>query len=536
MPSHPTTATAATIRAQLRLLAGEHADRQAVVFGDQAVTYAELERRSLAFASALDAAGLAAGDRVAALLPNSVEWLVAYLGTAASGRVFVGLNTWFSGADLAYVLDKCGATMLLMTGRFRSHDYAAAVAGALGEGAVVGSVVESPALPRLRSLVAVGDGVPLHTHTWDDLLASGRGGEPRFEAGADDPALIVYTSGSTGLPKGVVLCQRALLANGGHIGDRQHITPADRLWIASPLFFSYGCANAVMVTLSHACTLLLQEAFDPVTSLDLLERERATVYYATTNMTYSIRDELARSPRRLALRTGTAIGTPSQLRAAAELVPGICNIYGMTETYGNCAVTDAGDPLEVRLTTQGEPLPGHVVTIVDPDTEQEVPAGELGEIRVAGLVTPGYHDDPERTAAAFDAAGRLRTGDLGRLDEHGRVRWESRIGDLIKTSGVNVSAAEVERVLETDPRITQVYVVGVPDEMRGEVIAAVVQPSTADLTEADVLAFARDALASYKVPRIVQFRRDGAFPVTSTGKVSRRDLTREVSESFSKAG
>jgi fatty-acyl-CoA synthase len=528
---------AGTIRAQLRQLAAEHADRRAVVFGAASVTYAELETRCLDFASALDAAGLAAGDRVAALLPNSIEWLVAYLGTAASGRVFVGLNTWFTGKDLAYVLERCGARMLLTTSTFRSHDYRAVVRDALGDGTLMSPRVESAALPELEWVVAVGEGVDERTCTWDELLTLSDG-PPKHEASPEDPALIVYTSGSTGLPKGVVLCHGPLLENGLHIGDRQHVTAEDRLWIASPLFFSYGCANAVMVVLSHGSTLLLQDVFEASSALELLTAEQATVYYATTNMTYALRDELARTPRQLWLRTGTAIGTPSQLRAAADLVPGICNIYGMTETYGNCAVTDADDPLEIRLTTEGTALPGHVIAIVDPETEQEVAAGELGEIRVGGLVTPGYFNDPERTAAAFDAAGRLRTGDLGRLDDDGRLSWESRIGDLIKTAGVNVSAAEVERVLETDPRIQQVYVVGVPDEVRGEIIAAVVQPSADNgLTPEDVVAFARQSLASYKVPRIVEFRRDGAFPVTSTGKVSRRDLTSQVAAAHAtKAG
>jgi fatty-acyl-CoA synthase len=518
---------ALTIRDQLRLLAQTSGDRTALVFEGETLTYAELQRRCLRFATALDVAQVERGARVAALLPNRVEWLVAYLGTAASGRIFVGLNTWFTGPDLAYVLAKSDAQLLLMTGRFRSHDYDAAVRDALGNDAKVGEHVSSAALPTLRDIVGVG---PTATATlaWDEFLASGHDGEPRYQAEASDPALIVYTSGSTGLPKGVPLLQQALLLNGEHIGSRQHVTAADRLWLSTPLFFSYGCANAVMVTLSHGCTLLLQDFFDPRTAAQLLEAESATVYYATTNMTYALRKELAERPRRLALRTGTAIGTPAQIRAAVELVPGICNIYGMTETYGNCAVTDADDPVEVRLTTQGRALAGHMITIVDPDNERELPPGELGEIRVAGLVTPGYWNDPQRTAASFDEQGRLRTGDLGRLDAWGHLIWESRLGDLIKTAGVNVSAAEVERVLEQDPRVLQVYVVGVPDEVRGENIAAAVQPVDDSLTAQDVMDFARAHLVSYKVPRIVELRPSGDFPLTSTGKVSRRDLVREL--------
>jgi fatty-acyl-CoA synthase len=264
--------------------------------------------------------------------------------------------------------------------------------------------VTSAALPALRGIIAVG-ATAAATTTWAEFLASGHHSEPRYQAAPADPALIVFTSGSTGLPKGVPLLQQALLRNGEYIGDRQHVTADDRLWLSTPLFFSYGCANAVMVVLAHGCTLLLQDFFDPRTAAELLEAEAATVYYATTNMTYALREELAERPRRLALRTGTAIGTRAQIRAAADLVPGICNIYGMTETYGNCTVTDADDPIEVRLATQGRPLPGHVITIVDTETERELPPGELGEIRVSGLVTPEYWNDPERTAASTGRDG-----------------------------------------------------------------------------------------------------------------------------------
>lgn len=527
----------ATIREHLELLAREHGDRIAVVFGEARLTYAELADRCTRFGRALDALGLGPGDRVAALLPNGVEWLVAYLGTAASGRIFVGLNTWSSGPELRQVLSRSGARLLVVTGRFRSHDYAAALREAAGPAARFATRpgesaprLYSAALPGLDWVAAVGEGVADRSFDWDELIARGADAGPDLahRPAPDDTALIVYTSGSTGLPKGVMLQHGPLLRNGWHIGARQHVTPDDTLWISSPLFFSYGCANAVMVTLSHACTLLLQDFFEPASAVEAMSRERATVYYATTNMTYAIRQHLATIGGDLALRTGTAIGTPAQLRAAAELVPGVCNIYGMTETYGNCAVTDADDPLEVRLTTQGRPLPEHAIDIVDPESGDPVPAGELGEIRVGGLVSPGYFNEPERTAQSFDPQGRLRTGDLGRLDADGRVCWESRLGDLIKTSGVNVSAGEVERVLESDPRVQQVYVVAVADEARGEVIAAVVQPADPSLTAEQVIGFARDRLTSYKVPRLVQFRPDGQFPLTSTGKVSRRELAAEV--------
>jgi fatty-acyl-CoA synthase len=526
------TETHTTIADQLSYLAKEFGEHPALIFGDEVVTYAELDRRCTEFGQALDAAGVRPGELVGGLLPNSVEWVVAFLGSAAAGRVFVGLNTWYTGRELRHVLSAARISLLVMSSSFRSHDYAAIVAQALGATSVEAGPdgIRSAEIPSLKSIVALDPGVDLRTATWDEFLKAGEGSTPTpVSPRPQDPALVVYTSGSTAAPKGVVLCHDPLLRNGKHIGDRQHVTEEDRLWLTSPLFFSYGCANALMVVLSHASTLLLQDVFEATSALDFMSRHGATVYYATTNMTYAMLAIQADSPRELSLRTGTAIGTPSQISAAVSLgVEKICNIYGMTETYGNCAVTDADDPLEVRLGSQGKALPDQVIRIFDPETDTEVPAGEPGEIRVGGLVTPGYLNDDERTAEAFDSRGLLKTGDLGRLDADGRLHWLTRIGDIIKTGGVNVSAADVEEVIEADPRIAQVYVVGVPDEVRGEVIAAVIQPAGPGLSVEDVLALCKESLASYKVPRIVSFREAGDFPTTSTGKVSRRELAGQL--------
>jgi fatty-acyl-CoA synthase len=208
----------------------------------------------------------------------------------------------------------------------------------------------------------------------------------------------------------------------------------------------------------------------------------------------------------------------------------LCNVYGSTETYGNCAVTDAHDPLEQRLHTQGRPLPGMIIRAADPESGRPLPAGEIGELCVAGHVTPGYFRAPELDAAAFDADGYFHTGDLGLIDADGRVRFRGRLKEMIKTGGINVAPLEVEEVLLQHPAVKQVYVVGVPDRQRDEAVVAVLELHDGVATDAAALtAFCRDRLASYKVPTRLVFRKAEDFPRTPTGKIHKPGLREELS-------
>jgi fatty-acyl-CoA synthase len=231
------------------------------------------------------------------------------------------------------------------------------------------------------------------------------------------------------------------------------------------------------------------------------------------------------------MRTGLTIGLPEDIQMTIEAVNAreLCNVYGATETYGNCAVTDAHDSLETRLTTQGRPLPGMQIRVVEPASGRRLPAGEVGELRVRGHVTPGYYRDPEQTRAAFDGDGFFVTGDLGLLGEDGRVRFRGRLKELIKTAGANVAPLEVEAILMTHPAVKQAYVVGVPDRDRGEVGVAAVElhPNAAATGEALTL-FCRERLASYKVPARIVFRTAEQFPRTATGKVQKPRLREEL--------
>jgi fatty-acyl-CoA synthase len=343
-------------------------------------------------------------------------------------------------------------------------------------------------------------------------------------------ACILYTSGTTSTPKGVQLCHGGLLENMWNIGERQHLTPADRMWMGISLFWSFG-ANALVAVMSHGGTLVLQEQLDAGEALALIERERCTVYYGTPNIALALTEHPDRPRRDLSsLRTGAAIGPPAAMQMVMDLgAREICNVYGLTECYGNCSVTDAHDPPEVRLTTVGYPLPGMEIRVVDRDSRRPLPTGEVGEILVRGLLTPGYYRDPEKNAASFDADGFLLTGDLGFVGDDGRLRFRGRIKEMVKTGGINVAPLEVEEVLLGHPAVEQAYVVGLPDPKKEEILVAVVVAKPGQAADPAALrALCKDALAAYKVPQEIHVMARENLPLTSTGKVQKFRLAEQL--------
>src|SRR3989442_358699 len=289
----------------------------------------------------------------------------------------------------------------------------------------------------------------------DDRIAILLPNRPEWVS-AVDVCYILYTSGSTAPPKGVMLAHGGVIDNGFDIGERQHLTAADRVWLAVPLFWSFGSANALPAILTHGGTLVLQESFEPGEALALLDGERCSVYYGMANMVRAILEHPERPRRALAaMRTGLTIGLPEDLELTMEAgnTRQVCNGYGATETYGNGAGTDAEDSLERRLTTQGLPRPGMQIRVVEPGSDRPLPPDEVGELRVRGCVTPGYYRDAEQTRAAFDADGFFVTGDLGTVGGDRRIRFRGRLKEMIKTGGINVAPLEVEAVLLAHPAV-----------------------------------------------------------------------------------
>ena len=512
---------------------------EAVVFRDERLDYASLKERIDRFARALLGAGVRRGDRVAVLITNRTEWIIAAFAVAKIGAIVAAISTFSTPRELAWMLEHSGAVALVALASFRGRDFLDAVRGFCPEldGSAPGAL-HSTRLPALRTVVAVDGSPPAGVFSLSEFLAQGEAvgnaalADAQRRVAPSDICYILYTSGSTAAPKGVTLAHGPLIANGFDIGERQHLCATDRLWLAVPLFWSFGSANALPAIMTHGGCIVLQESFEPGEALTLIERERCSVYYGVGNMARALLEHKDHPKRRLgAMRTGLTIGPPEDIAITIEAVGAaeLCNVYGSTETYGNCAVTDAKDPLPVRLRTQGQPLPGMTIRTVDPVTRQPLGTGEVGELAVRGYVTPGYFRGPELDAEAFDANGYFLTGDLGSIEPDGRVRFRGRLTEMIKTGGANVAPLEVEEVLLQHPDVVQAHVVGVQDRSKGEIVAAAIELRPgAPCDTASILAFCGERLATYKVPVRLAIRAAADFPRTPTGKIHKPRLRQEL--------
>jgi len=512
---------------------------EAAVFRDERLDYAGLRTRVDAFARAPLAVGARHGDRVALLVTNRTEWIVAAFAAAKIGAPVAAISTFSTPRELAWALEHSGAGTLITLDAFRGRRFLDALLEFCPEldGSMPGAL-KTIRFPYLRTVVAVGGRAPAGVFSLPEFLAQGASVDAAALAAAqqavtpEDLCYILYTSGSTAAPKGVTLAHGPVIANGFDIGERMHLGAADRVWLAVPLFWSFGSANALPAIMTHGGCIVLQESFEAGEALALIERERCSVYYGMGHIARAMLEHENHPGRRLgAMRTGLTIGPPEDIRMTIEALGAeeLCNVYGSTETYGNCAVTDARDPLQLRLCSQGLPLPGMTLRAVDPVTRRPLPQGEIGELAVSGHITPGYYRASELDAEAFDKDGYFLTGDLGSIEMDGRIRFRGRLKEMIKTGGVNVAPLEVEQVLLQHPDIVQAYVVGVPDPSKGEIVAAAVELlAGAAADTASIVAFCRERLASYKVPERIAFRGAGEFPRTPTGKLHKPSLGDEL--------
>jgi fatty-acyl-CoA synthase len=511
-------------------------DRDALLYRGRRTSYAELRYGSIAVARSLLALGIGRGDRVGVLLGNQPEWVTMALGASWIGATLVPLNTWYKAGEIGWTLRHCGLKILVSAARFIKADYLALLHTLVPEaaGASPGSIA-SPTFPALKSLFFFGD-VPASVSGWSDFLALGAGVPVAdfqaacAQASGSDAALILYTSGSTADPKGVMLNGDGVVANGFDMGLRRGIVAEDRVWLGTPLFYGLGATNALPATLTRGATLVLQDYFEAGSAIDVIGKTRATVYYGTGNMTRSMLDHPDYSRARIgSLQKGNA-GTVAEYKRLTLVEMGITGAvpaYGLTETYGNATVGNTDDPLEAKLETSGTPLPGMEMRIVDPSTFRDVLAGEVGLVLIRGHVTPGYLDNPEENAKALRADGYFDTGDLGRFDGDGRFIFHSRLKEVLKSGGINVSPVEVEQIIASHPNVRDAYVVGVADPIRGELVVAFVDAVT-KLAERDIQAYVKERAASFKVPHHVLFRSEAQLPRLASGKIAKVKLAEEA--------
>jgi fatty-acyl-CoA synthase len=504
-------------------LVREQADRSpdavALVCPQGSFSYRAMAQQADRVAGALRAVGVQRGDRIGLLMGNRVEWLDLCLGAGALGAVVVPLSTWSTRKELAFLMQDAGLAVLVAAPRFGDSDFESDLMALQG----------TPGMPG-KDHVWLLDGGGNHFPRLADRLA---GAEPlqALPPGtgpcAGDEAMVLYTSGSTSAPKAVPLRHYAVIENGFNIGERQGLTAGDRVLLSSPLFWSFGSANALPATWTHGATLVLLEKFDAALALDAIERERCTVIYTLPAMTAALARHPDYRPDRLSsLRTGVTIGSADDFLFAVRSLGAteLCNIYGATETCGNCAVTWHHWPVARRSTCQGPPLPGQQMRFVDEESGALVPPGTPGLIEVRGYTTTGYSGvSAGQNDKAFTADGYYKTGDMGMLNANGDFMFVGRVSEMIKRAGINVSPAEVEEVLRRHPSVRDVAVVGVPDPARGERIFAYVVPVAPDQFDAAALQrHCATEASKYKWPD--QIECCAGLPLTTTGKLQRREL------------
>lgn len=483
----------------------EHPDTLAVVGPEGRLSFADLAAQVRETAYLLAGIGIGHDSRVAIYLGNGVRWVVSILAVQSLGAVAVPVNTWARREELTYIRERVQPDLVITACTVVGRDPKVVLAES--------GLFEA----RQEGFLGIA--------TWGERLLLPRGG-PRRAVTLPEPgdtALILSTSGSASEPKLVPLRHGDLLRNAQAIGDRQGLDPGDRLWFGAPLFFSYGCANALPVCLTHATALVLQEGLDGNEALALIEREECTAYYGFGPTTRKLVEASDFGTRDVSsLRTGTTGFTEAE-KALVRTTLGVsqvCSVYGMTEAYGHSAMTSARDTDATFLHTQGTVLPTQELRIVDTATGAVAGSGEQGEIQLRGTVTPGYLGDE----GGFTTDGWLSTGDVGVLDANGRLRFLERAKSMLKINGINVAPAEIESVLLQHPRVQQAFVFGEYINDHERVVAAIVADGGTDGLADELLSFIRERAASYKVPSRIVFVAAEDVPTTDTGKTNKRKL------------
>ncbi|MFJ7156267.1 FadD3 family acyl-CoA ligase [Streptomyces sp. NPDC101118] len=508
------------------------ADREAVADGRTRISYAELGERVERAAAACLASGVEPGDRVAVWAPNTLEWIVSALGAVSAGAVLVPLNTRFKGAEAAYVLERSRARLLFVTGTFLGTSYVASLRRAAAEGTGTGPL---PGLPHLEDVVVLAEDAPPSFRTWKEFLADGdsvSAAAVRERAAAvrsDAPSDIIFTSGTTGRPKGAVITHAQSLRCYQVWSELAGLREGDRYLIVNPFFHTFGYKAGIIACLMRGATMVPQPVFNVDTVLANVAAERISVLPGPPTLHQSLLDHPARDHHDLsALRlvvTGAAV-VPLQLveRLRAELrIATVLTAYGLSEASGIVTMCRQGDPAEVISATSGRAIPDTEVRVVSADGTPLAPDSP-GEIRVRGHnVMGGYFEDPAGTARTVTPDGWLCTGDVGVLDADGNLRITDRIKDMFIVGGFNAYPAEIEQLLGLHPDIADVAVVGVPDARLGEVGKAyAVRRPGSTLTADDLIAWSRREMANYKVPRTVEFVAE--LPRNASGKVLKTEL------------
>ena len=518
----PEAALPQTIPGVVARAAEQYASLEALVDERERLTFAQLEEQTETVARALIASGIQSGDRVAIWAPNTTEWVLAALGVYAAGAVIVPLNTRFKGSEAAYILDRAGAKVLFTVTDFLDSNY-------------VELLRSAEPVASLEQIVVLRGSPDDGTVDWTTFLA--RGDEVRAsEVTARSDALtgdtlsdILFTSGTTGRPKGAMLTHGASVQAYDAWSTVVGLRPGDRYLVVNPFFHSFGLKAGILASLIKGATIVPHAVFNVDTVMQRVAEESISMLPGPPTVYQSILDhprasEFDLSSLRLAVTGAAPVSVELVRRMREELkFETVVTGYGLTEATGIATMCRHDDDPETISKTAGRAIPGTEVHVVD-DDGNALPAGEAGEVVIRGYnVMQGFVDDPEGTAEASDAGGWLHTGDVGVLDERGNLRITDRKKDMFIIGGFNAYPAEIENMLSDHPAVSQVAIVGVPDERMGEVGYAFIVTRPGQHIDADELtSWCRERMANFKVPRHVQVI--DAMPLNASGKVLKYEL------------
>ncbi|MEQ1787125.1 MAG: FadD3 family acyl-CoA ligase [Acidimicrobiales bacterium] len=504
-----------------RSAAERFGEAEAVVDGDVRLSFAALADAAREAGRAFVAAGVEPGDRVAIWSPNVHEWIVALLGLQSAGAVVVPINTRYKGTEAAFILGASRAKLLVTVHGFLGNDYVA--------------MLDGHALPHLEGTIVLRGEAPEGTVPWADFLAAGAAVDPSVVDArvaaitADDTSDILFTSGTTGNPKGVVATHGQTLRGFADWAAIVGLRQDDRYLVVNPFFHAFGYKAGIVACLTVGAALVPQAVFDIPMAMANVAEHRITalpgppaIYQTFLNHPDLDRDRM----QTLRLAVTGAAPVPVELITRMEEELGfetVVTAYGLTECCGIVTVCRPDDPPELISGSSGRAIPGVEVRIVD-DDGTEVPRREPGEIVVRGYnVMQGYFEAPDQTAEVIDADGWLHTGDIGTMDDEGYVTITDRKKDMFISGGFNAYPAEIERLLLTHPDIAQAAVIGVPDARMGEVGMAFVVPTAGATPDANaVVAWAKEQMAGFKAPRHV--RVVDALPMNASNKVLKTEL------------
>lgn len=522
----------------LEMWAGKFPEKDFIVYPDRNLrfSWSAFNNRVDNLAKGLLSIGVEQGSHVGIWAQNVPDWLTYMFACAKVGAVAITVNTNYKAHELAFVIENSDMHTLCMTDGVAGNDYIQIINGLLPElKTQERGRLHSNRFPVLRNVVFIGQEKHRGMYTTPELLLLGTNQPAELllavkqKVSCHDVVNIQYTSGTTGFPKGVMLSHHNIANNGYFTGLHMAFTADDRLCVCVPLFHCFGIVLAVMNCLTHGCTMVMVEKFDPLVTLASIHRERCTAIYGVPTMFIS---ELNHPMFDLfdltSLRTGIMAGAlcPVELmrQVSEKMYMTITSVYGLTETSPGMTQTRIEDTFETRCTTVGSDFEFVEVAVIDPVTGEECPVGVQGEMCCRGYnVMKGYYKNPEATAQVIDKNGYLHSGDLGVKDENGNYRITGRIKDMIIRGGENISPREIEEFLYHMPGVRDAQVVAVASPKYGEDVGVFIIPHAgADIVEDDVREFCKDRIARYKIPRYIFFINE--YPLTGSGKIQKFKL------------